>query len=414
METSAHVRVSNGDPDTELVAPENDVVDPVVSIVVPAADEELTVATFVAWCHEGLARAGAKGEILIVDSSTDRTAALAHGAGARVLKCPRRGLGRAYIDALPYIRGKYVIMGDADCTYDFRELAPFVKALEDGAEFVMGSRRRGAIEPGSMPLSHRFFGSPITTWALNRIYGSRFTDIHCGMRAIRREALDCMGLSSQSWEYASEMVLKSVRMKLRTSEVPVVFYKDRDGRVSHHKRAGVLSPVQAAWANLRTMFVYRPEFFALKPGVVMFVLGLVFTLPLSFGSISIGPVTFDLYWMLFGLTMAVLGLQSFFFGCIAQIFCDYSNQARARWMKTFRYTRTVLISVGVTAAGIAMLGILIDWYFAHGLKLAPAQSWVDHIGVIGILFVVVGFSTFCFTLVLYATDIRFGEARELT
>ena len=158
--------------------------------------------------------AGVVGEILIVDSGSDRTTELALAGGARVLRTPKRGLGRAYIDALPFIRGRYVLMGDCDCTYDFRELAPFVAKFRAGAEFVMGSRFRGYIEPGSMPPLHRYLGTPVTTAILNVIFGSRFSDIHCGMRGITREALMRMDLRSQSWEYASEMVLKSVHMRL--------------------------------------------------------------------------------------------------------------------------------------------------------------------------------------------------------
>ena len=253
------------DSDCHLLLPADDTESPEVTVLIPAANEELTVSDFVAWCQEGLSRAGAVGEVLIVDSSSDRTAELALKGGARVLETPRRGLGRAYIDALPYVRGKYVIMGDADCTYDFRELAPFIDAMRGGTEYAMGSRWKGSIEPGAMPALHRYFGTPATTWILNRLYGSHFSDIHCGMRGITRDALCRMGLTAQSWEYASEMVLKSVRMGLRTTEVPVTFYKDRNGRQSHHKRAGWFSPFQAAWINLRAMFIHGAEFFLFKP-----------------------------------------------------------------------------------------------------------------------------------------------------
>ena len=143
--------------------PAADVADPELSIVIPALNEELTIADFVAWCHEGMKAAGVVGEILIVDSGSDRTTELALAGGARVLRTPKRGLGRAYIDALPFIRGRYVLMGDCDCTYDFRELAPFVEKFRAGAEFVMGSRFRGYIEPGSMPPLHRYLGTPVTT-----------------------------------------------------------------------------------------------------------------------------------------------------------------------------------------------------------------------------------------------------------
>src|ERR1022692_2023258 len=270
----------------ELLVPDDDCPDPEVSLVVPALNEPITIGRFVDWCREGLKAAGVKGEILIVDSSNDRTPDIAVEHGARVLRAPKRGLGRAYIDALPFVRGRYVIMGDADCTYDFRKLAPFVEAMRGGAEYAMGSRWKGSIEAGGMPALHQYFGPPVTTWILNRLYGSHFSDIHCGMRGATREALNHMGLVSQSWEYASEMVLKSVRMELRTTEVPVTFYKDRDGRLSHHKRSGWFSPFHAAWINLRAMFIHGAQFFLFKPGFVLFALGLLLTLPLSFGGIT--------------------------------------------------------------------------------------------------------------------------------
>jgi glycosyltransferase involved in cell wall biosynthesis len=400
-----------GDPDVELLRPENDVEDPEVSIVIPAVNEELTISDFVAWCRQGLEDAGARGEILIVDSSTDRTAELALAGGARVLRTPRRGLGRAYIDALPFIRGRYIVMGDADCTYDFRLLGRFVDKLRGGDEFAMGSRWLGTIEPGAMPALHRYLGTPVTTWILNRLYGSRFTDIHCGMRGISRDALERMGLVSQSWEYASEMVLKSVMMGLRTSEVPVAFYKDREGRLSHHKRSGWFSPFQAAWINLRAMFVYRAEFFALKPGLIFLFTGLVLTLPLSFGSISVGSVTFSLYWMLLGVTLSVLGLQSFCFGVLAQVLCDYSGRSRERWTKFFRYTGTVMASVVLFLLGLGLASALVVSYGTNNFTLPPPSSLLDHLAVTGSLLMIIGFSGFCFTLLLHATGVRYGTPR---
>jgi glycosyltransferase involved in cell wall biosynthesis len=395
----------------ELFTPDNDVDDPEISIVIPAVNEELTISDFVAWCQEGIARAGVRGEILIVDSSTDRTRERALAGGARVLATPKRGLGRAYIDAVPHIRGRYVIMGDADCTYDFREIEPFVEALRGGAEFVMGSRFRGSIEPGSMPALHRYFGTPLTTWILNRVYGSHFTDIHCGMRGISRDALERMGLASQSWEYASEMVLKSVRMSLPTVEVPVKFYKDRDGRMSHHKRSGWFSPFAAAWINLRAMAIYKGEFFALKPGLVLLGIGLVLTLPLTFGPITIGAITFSLYWMLLGTMLSIVGLTSFFFGCLAQMFSDYTGGARARWTRVFRYTEAVITSMVVFLIGLGLCIALAVKYASDNFTLPPPRSVIDHVGITGVLLVMMGFSTFIFTLVVNATSVRYGVRR---
>ena len=400
------------DPKVELLTPVDDVSDPEVSIVVPAVNEELTISDFVEWCKQGLEDADVRGEILIVDSSTDRTADLSLAGGARVLKTPKRGLGRAYIDALPYIRGQYVIMGDADCTYDFRQLKPFVEQLQDGYEFAMGSRWLGSIEPGSMPALHRRLGTPITTWLLNRLYGSHFTDIHCGMRAISRDALYRMGLSSQSWEYASEMVLKSVRMELRTTEVPVTFYKDRDGRVSHHKRSGWFSPFQAAWINIRAMLVYRADFFVLKPGFFLFCLGILLTVPLSLGPITIGSLSLNLYWMLLGLTLTIVGLESFLFGCLADVFCDYGGASRQKWMRVFRYTPAILGSFALMLVGLGLVGALVFHYLSNSFTLPPLSSPVDHLAVTGALFIIVGFSIFGFTLVLHATNVRYGTAQS--
>ncbi|HEY4864629.1 MAG TPA: glycosyltransferase family 2 protein [Candidatus Dormibacteraeota bacterium] len=398
---------AQGDPDLRLLLPQGDVVDPEVSIVIPALNEEKTVGEFVDWCKEGLARAGVTGEVLIVDSSTDRTTEIALEHGARVLRGPKRGLGRAYIDALPYIRGRYILMGDADCTYDFRDLASFVGRFRQGYEFVMGSRWKGSIEPGSMPPLHQYLGTPVTTWILNVLYSSSFSDIHCGMRGITREALHRMGLQSQSWEYASEMVLKSVHMRLRTAEVPVSFLKDREGRLSHHKRAGWFSPFHAAWINLRAMFVYGAEFFVFKPGLAMLALGLLLSIPLSLGSITVGPVRFSLYWMLLGLTLTVLGLQSFFFGCIAQVLHDYNGAARRRWTRWFPYTRTVLLSAATFAVGLALSLLLVAYYIRSGLALSPADR-IPYMGVLGLELMMAGFMTFTFVLLLHASVLR-GE-----
>src|ERR1039458_7701510 len=142
---TASTAISAGDREIQLLAPDEDTRDPELSIVIPALNEEITVGQFVDWCHEGLRRAGIRGEVLIVDSSSDRTADIALSSGARLLKVPKRGLGRAYLDAIPYIRGRYVLMGDADCTYDFRELGGFVESFRNGYEYVMGSRWAGSI-----------------------------------------------------------------------------------------------------------------------------------------------------------------------------------------------------------------------------------------------------------------------------
>jgi glycosyltransferase involved in cell wall biosynthesis len=385
-----------------LLVPASDVANPEVSIVIPALNEELTISEFVEWCREGLNAAGVRGEILIVDSSTDSTPRRALAAGARVLQTPKRGLGRAYQDAAPFIRGEFVLLGDADLTYDFREIATFLEKLRQGHQFVMGSRFKGQIEAGAMPALHRYFGTPVTTWILNRLYGTKFSDIHCGMRGITRRALIAMEIQSDGWEYASEMVVKSVQMGLSTAEVPVRFLKDRDGRVSHHKRLGWLSPWMAGWENLRSMLVHGAEFFALRPGMLLMSIGLCLTLPLAGGPVTIGPFTFSLYSMFFGMTLTVAGLQSFYLGCLSQLLHDYRGLARARWLRVFSYNRTVVTSAALVVAGLASFAPLVQKYVQYDFTLGTTIDWRNHVAILGLLLLICGFMSFVFTLVLHA------------
>jgi hypothetical protein len=402
--TSSRISGPPVDPALRLDLPADDVASPELSIVVPALNEKLTIGDFIDWCKEGLSKAGVVGEILIVDSSTDGTADIALSKGARVLRAPKRGLGRAYIDSLPFIRGKWVIMGDCDCTYDFREIGPFVGKFREGAQFIMGSRFRGYIEPGAMPALHRYLGTPVTTWILNVLFSGHFSDIHCGMRGITKPALELMGLRSQSWEYASEMVLKSVHMKLKTDEVPIRFLKDREGRLSHHKRSGWFSPWAAAWINLRAMFIYGADFFLYRPGLVLAALGAALTLPLSFGPVRIGPLQFSLHWMLLGVTLGTLGLQCIYMGILTQIFFDYSGETTKRWFARFRYTRTVLVAAGLFVAGFSLTALLLAHYVTHQFVLTEGTK-LNYLGVTGLLLMITGFMTFTFTLLLHSTSV---------
>lgn len=400
------------DRDVELLLPENDVANPELSIVIPAMNERITIADFVDWCKEGMAKAGVVGEVLIVDSSTDETPRIALEHGARVLKTPKRGLGRAYIDAIPFIRGKYVLMGDADCTYDFRELTAFVVKFRAGHEFVMGSRFKGYIEPDSMPKLHQYFGTPFTTWILNCLYQTSFSDIHCGMRGISREALERIELESQSWEYASEMVLKSVCLGLRTAEVPVRFLKDREGRLSHMKRGGWLEPWRAGWINLRAMLLYGADTFLMKPGAAALAVGAALALPVTFGPVALGPVVLSLYWMLAGLTLAVVGLQSFFLGCIVQTLYGYSPEASRRWTRVFPYDRGMILSGALLAGGLALVTPLILDYARLGLRLSVVHVRSHYMAVTGLLLLAASFINFCSTLVLHAVTLRVRRRPE--
>src|ERR1041385_5928817 len=316
LQRSSH---NNADVIEHVLPQETALADVQLSIVIPAMNEEITVGEFMDWCKEGIERAGVTAQILIVDSSTDDTPKIVLEHGGEILRVPKRGVGSAYMDSIPYIRGKWILMGDADLTYDFREIAPFVEEFRKGAEFVMGSRFRGSIEKGAMPKLHRYFGTPLTNWILNQIYRSNYSDIHCGIRGATCEALDRINITSEGWEYASEMVLKAARLKLSSAEVPIKFYKDREGRLSHHRRVGWKSSWMAGWVNLKVMLVYAADSFLLKPGAALLVIGLVLSLGLAAGPVRIGRIGFSLHWMLLGVMCATLGYGSIQIGVLAGI-----------------------------------------------------------------------------------------------
>jgi glycosyltransferase involved in cell wall biosynthesis len=370
---------------------------PDVSIVVPCLNEQLTVGEFVDWCHEGLAAADVRGEVVIVDSSTDRSPIIAAERGARVITVPKRGLGQAYIDAIAHVRGEIVIMGDCDLTYDFRELAGFVAAVRSGHDFVMGTRTRGIIEPGAMPALHRYFGSPATTMMFNVIYGTHFSDIHCGMRAISLAALKRMELESPGWEYASEMILKARRLGMNTTEVPVRFWKDREGRESHLKRGGWRTPWVAGWDSLRVMFLYSPDFFLLRPGAALLASGLTLSAALTPGPFSALGIGFDLHWMLLAIVAATVGYSAVQLALLARVFYDFDKRMTDRVLALVTYNRGVAASALLILLGLIPNSVLLIRWLSHNFHL-PA---IQYSSVSGLLLLILGFQTFGFTLLLH-------------
>jgi glycosyltransferase involved in cell wall biosynthesis len=379
-----------------------------LSIVIPAMNEEITVGEFMEWCKEGLKRAGVSGQILIVDSSTDNTPKIVLEHGGEVLRTPKRGVGRAYIDAIPYIRGKWILMGDADLTYDFREIAPFVQKFRNGAEFIMGSRFRGSIEKGAMPTLHRYFGTPLTNWILNRIYRSNYSDIHCGIRGVTREALQRINITSEGWEYASEMVLKAARLKLTSAEVPIKFYKDREGRLSHHRRVGWRSPWLAGWVNLKVMLVYAADSFLFQAGVALAVIGLILSLGLAAGPVRIGRIGFSLHWMLLGVTCTTLGYSSIQIGILTRVMHGLKSRFVERLQNIATYDRGMIASAALIVAGGVLLGNLAFQYLRQGLQLEA----ISHPAILGLLLVILGFQTFCFTLLMEMAKRVISRSRQ--
>jgi len=374
-----------------------------VSIVVPALNEEITVGEFVEWCKEGLDRAGVTGQILIVDSSTDRTPEIVLEHGGEVLRTPKRGLGRAYIDALTYVRGKYVIMGDCDCTYDFREIGPFIEHFHKGSEFIMGSRFKGYIEAGAMPPLHRYFGTPITTWILNFMYGCHFSDIHCGMRGLTLDAYKRLDLKAQTWEYASEMIIKAVHIGLRTSEVPIRFLKDLPGRTSHLKLHWY-TPWLAGWQNLRAFFIFKPDFFLRKPGYLFSFLGLFLVFALGFGPVTIGKVQLSLYTQIFGLFLLTLGTSFLEIDALATLFLSFHHKRIARIKRLYNLDKTAPLSLL-----LVLIGLVLVFYFAADWISAGFRVFtLSHGFVAGLGFILIGIQLFLksLTIALFSLETR--------
>jgi glycosyltransferase involved in cell wall biosynthesis len=384
------------EPEQHHREPSHGETDPIVSIVVPCLNEELTIGQFVDWCLEGLANAGISGEVLIIDSSGDRSPEIAEQHGARVIRVPLRGLGRAYIDAIPHIRGKWVVMGDCDLTYDFRQLRGFVERLGAGDEFVMGTRTKGYIEPGAMPKLHRYFGSPVTTWIFNRIYGTHFSDIHCGMRALTLDAYHRMALRSQSWEYASEMILKASKLRLRSSEVPVRFYKDPPGRESHLVRGGWTEPWKAGWLTIRVQFLYAPDYFLWWPGWILLVLGTVLCAALADGPIG----TLSLDSMLLGIVASVVGYSAVQLATLARVHYDFNAEFSRQAKTLLSFNRGMAVSLVLLLLGLIPNVILSVHWIINDFHLAS----ISYAAVFGLDLLIMAFMTFAFTLLIHLVE----------
>lgn len=369
--------------------------DPEISIVVPALNEELTIGEFVEWCWEGLKNSDVNGEIIIVDSSSDNTAKIALEKGAKVLKTPREGLGKAYIAAVDYISGKFVIMGDCDLTYDFRDLGKFVASFRSGNDFVMGSRFRGNIEKDAMPALHRYFGTPITTWLLNLLYSTRYTDIHCGMRGITLDSLRRLKLASWGWEYASEMVLKASRLGLKIDEVPVNFYKDREGRVSHHKRTGWVSPWIAGWVNLRVMLTFSADKFIFLPSALLAISGSILVL------LSLVNTTLELSWrfgtnsLLAGFAMFVMSLSLFLLGVLVRLIYRATDGVEMLVVRHLTFGRGMVTTAVFASGGVMSLALFVKIYLESGVSIAN-----ESFAIIGIFLLIISGLIFALSLSL--------------
>jgi len=327
--------------------------EPDVSVVIPCLDEAATVATVVEKARAGIAAAGLTGEVIVVDNgSTDASAERAAAAGADVVREPRRGYGSAYLAGLERARGRYVVLADADDTYDLTRLGELLAPLRDGAALVLGSRFRGRILPGAMPWSHRFIGNPVLTAMLNMLFRVRVSDAHCGLRAVRREAIPTLALSATGMEFASEMVLKAAKRGLRIEEVPIVY----------HPRAGEskLNSVRDAWRHIRFMLVHSASFLFLIPGAAAAVGGLV-TLGVFASEPSFGSHEWGLSVSIASSIVSIVGAQIVQLGLYARtyaaIYLGDEEPLLERAWRRFRLEHGLAIGAAVLVGGIGTAAV---------------------------------------------------------
>ena len=270
----------------------------------PCLNEARTVARCVAQAREFLARTGIVGEVLVADNgSTDGSREFAIAAGARVVEVPQRGYGAALMAGIAVARGRYVIMGDADESYDFTRLDGFIEKLRAGAGLVMGNRFRGGIETGAMPLLHRYLGNPVLSFVGRLFFRVPIGDFHCGLRGFSRDSIRALGLVTPGMEFASEMVAKAAMSGLRVEEVPTVLHPDGRGRPSH------LRTWRDGWRHLRFLMLFCPRWLFLYPGAALLAIGLTGFLVLGRGPLNFIAFGFDVHSLLYMGAATVLGMQ---------------------------------------------------------------------------------------------------------
>jgi glycosyltransferase involved in cell wall biosynthesis len=286
-----------------------------LTILMPCLNESLTVGICVEKAFAFLQRTGIRGEVLIADNgSSDGSQAIAANLGARVVAIPQKGYGAALIGGINVAQGRFIVMGDADDSYDFLNLDPFVAELRAGNDLVMGNRFRGGIDPGAMPPLHRYLGNPVLTGIGRLFFHKTIGDYHCGLRGFRRDAMLAIGLSSTGMEFASEMVAKSALNGLRIAEVPTRLKKDGRDRPPH------LRSWRDGWRHLRFMLLFSPNWLFIYPGLIILLLGILGVVGLSQGPLHLGSVELDINTMLYAGDAAGVGSQILTFGLFAKLY----------------------------------------------------------------------------------------------
>jgi len=355
---------------------------PLVSVVIPCLNEAENIEQCVAAAAAAMLAAGIAGEVVVVDNaSTDASAELAQRAGARVIPEPRRGYGSAYLAGFAAARGDYIVMADADLTYDFAEIPRFVARLEDGAQLVMGDRMDN-IAPGAMPWLHRYIGNPVLTGILNLFFRTGVKDAHCGMRALRRDVLPVLDLRTLGMEFASEMVIRASKERLRIAEVPI----------HYHPRGGEskLSTFRDGWRHLRFLLVHSPTHLFVIPGAVLAALGAIVSLTVL-GHVDILGRRWDLHAEIAGALLSIVGSQVLALGLCAHAYGTYFMGERDAWFDRmrarYRLEHGLLLGGVIMFAGLVAGSVILVRWIERGFgaiseeRLAIAAAELLIIGI---------------------------------
>lgn len=332
---------------------------PLVSAIIPCLNEEQSLGICITKAKAAFKERGIRGEVVVGDNgSTDRSIEIAQSLGARVVHQPVKGYGAAIQAAVSAAHGKYLIMADADDSYDWGAIDGFIDVLEDGADMVMGNRFAGGIEPGAMPPLHRLVGNPVLSGIGRVLHRSSIRDFHCGMRAFTREAFDRIGARSPGMEFASEMVINANRAKLTIREVPIKLYPDKRGRPPH------LRSFRDGWRHLSLIIAHAPDFLYLAPGLALLILGVVGLAALSGGPIYVAGQYFGIHWVALSTMSTLIGLSAILLGAIAKVaIATYHPAVAGKMVPWLLRSRPVewLVFIG---AALALAGFAGDLYVA--------------------------------------------------
>jgi Glycosyl transferase family 2 len=318
-----------------------------VSVVIPCLNEANSLGICIEKAQKAFGDGGLRGEVVVADNgSTDGSIEIARNAGARVVPVAQRGYGSALKAGIRAARGAFIVMGDADDSYDFSEVPRFVEEWRKGSEVVMGNRFRGEIKPGAMPWHHKYIGNPGLTTLLNVLFRSGIGDSHCGMRGFTRDVFERMDLRSSGMEFASEFVIKAAQIGATTSEIPITLWKDKRGRPPH------LRSFRDGWRHLRFMLLYAPNWLFLFPGGLLLAAGLGLVLWLLPGPRTIGHhVVLDIHTMIFGVIFTLLGAQILATGAFAKVF-SYAERFDRNTVSLKRVLKRVSLEKGLLLGGL--------------------------------------------------------------